>query len=229
MNIVSHKMGILSIDREGYIYYYSKKRRRKMAEIGYEKKLAPGEVLFREGDPGDEMYLIKKGEIKITKRIGDQEKVLAVLKEGDFFGEMAIIDGSPRSASAIAATETELVIVDREAFLKQIRENPFIEYVLETLIKRLRETDELLKYMFIKNEERRIATYLLNTSRSGEKIDVNKIGNILGIEDSKVKEVISKLVRNNLLSLEGNVVKVKDEKLLQEYIEYISLKEKFEK
>ncbi|RKZ21837.1 hypothetical protein DRQ16_03080 [bacterium] len=200
-----------------------------MAEIGYEKKLAPGEVLFREGDPGDEMYLIKKGEIKITKRIGDQEKVLAVLKEGDFFGEMAIIDGSPRSASAIAATETELVIVDREAFLKQIRENPFIEYVLETLIKRLRETDELLKYMFIKNEERRIATYLLNTSRSGEKIDVNKIGNILGIEDSKVKEVISKLVRNNLLSLEGNVVKVKDEKLLQEYIEYISLKEKFEK
>ena len=175
------------------------------------------------------MYLIKKGEIKITKRIGDQEKVLAVLKEGDFFGEMAIIDGSPRSASAIAATETELVIVDREAFLKQIRENPFIEYVLETLIKRLRETDELLKYMFIKNEERRIATYLLNTSRSGEKIDVNKIGNILGIEDSKVKEVISKLVRNNLLSLEGNVVKVKDEKLLQEYIEYISLKEKFEK
>jgi len=78
---------------------------------GMEKKLNPGEVLFNEGDKGRLMYLIREGKIKITKGKGEEEKVLAVLKEGDFFGEMAIIDGSPRSASAIAVTLTSLLVI----------------------------------------------------------------------------------------------------------------------
>ena len=90
---------------------------------GMEKKLADGEVLFREGERGDVMYLIREGKIKITKGGDDDEKVLAVLKEGDFFGEMAIIDGSPRSASAIAATPASLLVIDKETFKSKIREN----------------------------------------------------------------------------------------------------------
>ena len=89
---------------------------------GMEKKLESGEVLFDEGEKGDVMYLIREGKIKITKGKGEDEKVLAILKEGDFFGEMAIIDGSPRSAGAIAASTVSLLVIDKETFKSKIKE-----------------------------------------------------------------------------------------------------------
>ncbi|HEC79855.1 MAG TPA: cyclic nucleotide-binding domain-containing protein, partial [Firmicutes bacterium] len=73
----------------------------------YGKVYKNGEVICKEGDKGDSMYIIYEGAVKITKRAHDKETTLAVLKEGDFFGEMAIIDREPRSASAIAEGETK--------------------------------------------------------------------------------------------------------------------------
>ena len=69
-------------------------------DIGYEKTLEAGETLFREGDEGDQMYLIKSGKIRIVKEMSKgEEKTLAVLEAGAFFGEMAVLDKRPRSAS----------------------------------------------------------------------------------------------------------------------------------
>jgi len=101
-------------------------------DIGQERLLKSGEYLFREKDRGDEMYLIKGGKIRITKEMGGEEKPLAVLNEGAFFGEMAIIDNKSRSASAIAEEDTELIIVNKEAFLNKVNENAFIKYVIVT-------------------------------------------------------------------------------------------------
>lgn len=209
-------------------------------KFGQEKKLMPGDVIFKEGDKGNEMYLIKSGSVKITKKIGGKEKVLAVLSEGDFFGEMSVLDGSLRSASASTEEETELIIVDRAAFLAQARENPFIEYVIETLIKRLRETDDMLKFLFIKNEDRRLTTYILNKAK-GEGVEKNgeidtgidfnpeSIGNAIGLDTRKVNEIIAKLVRANLINISENKVFVKRLDLLEQYLDYIQLKEKFER
>ena len=72
--------------------------------IGYEKHLRSGEVLFKEGAQGDEMYLIRSGKIRIVKDLEGTQKTLAVIGEGEFFGEMALLDKRPRSASAIAET-----------------------------------------------------------------------------------------------------------------------------
>ena len=66
----------------------------------YGRAYKPGEVIFREGDAGETMFIIQEGEVRIHKRVRDKETTLAVLKDGDFFGEMAIIDKEPRSASA---------------------------------------------------------------------------------------------------------------------------------
>jgi len=208
--------------------------------FGYEKKLIPGDVIFKEGEPGNEMYLIKSGSVKITKRIGGKEKVLAVLKEGDFFGEMSVLDGSFRSASAAAEEETKLIIVDRDAFLAQARENPFIQYVIETLIKRLRETDDMLKFLFIKNEERRLTTYILNKAKTqgldkdgeidtGINFNPEEIGNAIGLDTRKVNEIIARLVRASLINISENKVFVKRLDLLEQYLDYIQLKEKFER
>ncbi len=109
-----------------------------------EKILAPGDTLFRDGDPPDSVYLIKEGEIEISKGTGTKKRVLAVLSEGDFLGEMAVIDGSPRSATAKAITKTTLVTLDTSEFKKEIEDDPMIGALVFTLIKRLRKTSRKL-------------------------------------------------------------------------------------
>ena len=109
-----------------------------------EKVLAVGDILFRDGDPPDSVYLIKEGEIEISKGEGDKKKVLAILKEGDFLGEMAVIDGRPRSATAKAITETRLITLDTAEFKKEIEDDPMIGALVFTLIKRLRKTSQKL-------------------------------------------------------------------------------------
>jgi len=204
---------------------------------GMEKKLESGEVLFDEGEKGDVMYLIREGKIKITKGKGEDEKVLAILKEGDFFGEMAIIDGSPRSAGAIAASTVSLLVIDKDTFKSKIKENPLIEYVLETLSRRLRTTDEQIRLLTIKSEERRIVAYIITKAKeTGTKTDAGieipdfsyeNINHITGIEQAKVEKYIKNLQQARLMSLKDNVLTIKAVEDLDEYLRYIALKEKF--
>ncbi len=210
-----------------------------MADEGKMKKLSGGEMLFREGDTGDVMYLIRQGRIKIIKAMGDEEKVLAVLKEGDFFGEMAIIDGSPRSAAAIAVDDVTLLMIDKETFHSKIRENPLISYILETLSRRLRAADEQIKLLMIKSEERRVIALLLTRAKEiGKKnnggveispFSLEWFANLVGIEFDKVKEFIDRLAKSRLITLEGDRLSIKSIADLEDYLRYITLKEKFER
>jgi CRP/FNR family cyclic AMP-dependent transcriptional regulator len=209
-----------------------------MAE-GMEKQLQAGQVLFYEGDRGEAMYLIREGKIKITKGKGDEEKTLAVLKEGDFFGEMAIIDGSPRSAGAVALTPVSLLVIDKESFKEKLRENPLIEYVLETLSRRLRTADEQIRLLTIKSEERRVLAHIITKAKEtgretegGTEItpfSFENLANITGISESKVRDYINKLVQVNLVALRENSLIIRGVSDLDDYLRYIALKEKFEK
>jgi len=209
-----------------------------MAE-GMERQLQPGDVLFNEGDRGEIMYLIREGKIKITKGKGDEEKTLAVLKEGDFFGEMAIIDGSPRSAGAVAVTPVSLLVIDKESFKEKLRENPLIEYVLETLTRRLRTADEQIRLLTIKSEERRVLAHIITKAKEtgretegGTEItpfSFESLANITGISESKVKDYVNKLIQVNLVTLRENSLIIRGVGDLDDYLRYIALKEKFEK
>jgi len=109
--------------------------------------------LFRQGDKGDAMYLIESGRVRISIRDDDkQELTLAELAQGDFFGEMAIIDGRQRSADAQVIEDARLAILSREAFLLFVRSNPDIALkMLSALTDRLRRTDELLRSRVSRN------------------------------------------------------------------------------
>jgi CRP/FNR family transcriptional regulator, cyclic AMP receptor protein len=109
-----------------------------------EKLYADGAVIFSEGQTGDTFYVIKQGEVIISKL-----KVLAILQGGDFFGEMSLIDQSPRSASAIAKGKVILYALSRNSFQELLQTNLqaahiFIFKLLETLVQRLRQTDREL-------------------------------------------------------------------------------------
>jgi len=106
-----------------------------------------GKVVFEEGDLGLTMYVIEKGEIEIRKKFGREDRVLAVLGKGDFFGEMCMLeDDVPRSATAIALTDVELVMIDRSAFTFILKHNPEITIrIMRKLVRRLRQTTHLLE------------------------------------------------------------------------------------
>ena len=109
--------------------------------------------LFKQGDIGDGMYLIESGRVRISIQDDDkQELTLAELAQGDFFGEMSIIDGRQRSADAKVVEDARLAVLSRDAFLSFVRTNPDVALeMLSALTDRLRRTDELLRSRVSRN------------------------------------------------------------------------------
>lgn len=209
-----------------------------MAGQEFERIFKPGEVIFRQGDAGNEMYLIRSGKIKISRSAGNIEKTLAVIKEGDFFGEMAVIDGSPRSATATAIEEVNLLIVDREAFKSQLKDNPMIEYVLETMTRRLRDTNRQVEFLLIRDEMRRVVALLVSMAKergaqTSEGIvvdfpyDYQALGSMIGIDAAKTEEIMKKLLALNLIRVEDRKMIIPSLPEVDDYLRFITLKEKF--
>jgi CRP-like cAMP-binding protein len=115
------------------------------------KKYAPGEYLCHRGSEGNEFFVIQHGLVKIVLTSEDgKEIILDLLKDGDFLGELALIDGEPRSADAIAMEETEVIVLSRSCFHRLMRENEGIkDAVLTVLAARLRATNESLLDNFL--------------------------------------------------------------------------------
>ena len=112
----------------------------------YEIMFEAGDYLFREGDLGTEMYIIQAGNVEIVKHVGEGETVLATLEKGDFFGEMALLEDLPRTASARAASEVRLLQFNGSTFDQMLRSNPEIAVrMMRKLSHRLRRMDSLLE------------------------------------------------------------------------------------
>ncbi len=104
-----------------------------------------GEVIVREGDTGDCMYVIQEGEVEVLHGKENREVRLAVLKEGDFFGEMAIFEHEVRSATVRAIGEVRVLTVEKKNFLRRIHEDPSLAYhIVQTMSHRIRELNSEL-------------------------------------------------------------------------------------
>ncbi len=109
------------------------------------RDLKTGEILFREGEPGDAMFIIHSGAVQVYRESGEQPVALATLRGGDFFGEMALFDGRPRSASIRALEDTRLLPIPREFLLQHSRKDPsFLFAILEQLVDKLEETEKIV-------------------------------------------------------------------------------------
>lgn len=126
---------------------------RDLRNLLSEKTVPQNTRLFRQGESGDAMYLIESGRVRISIRDDeDQELTLAELAQGDFFGEMSLIDGRQRSADAKVIEDSRLAVLSREAFLSFVRKKPDVALeMLSALTDRLRRTDELLRSRVSRN------------------------------------------------------------------------------
>lgn len=117
------------------------------------RDVASGTPLFRAGDKGDSMYLIQSGRVRIAVNDEDGHQiVLAELAQGDFFGEMAIIDGQQRAAGATVIEDAHLLVLSRDNFLRFINSNPGVALeMLSAVFQRLRHTDKMLQQRVSRN------------------------------------------------------------------------------
>jgi CRP-like cAMP-binding protein len=126
----------------------------KVAAIARPRRLEAGQPVFREGDAGAEMYVVVSGRVRISKRVpGVGEEALSILDAGSYFGEMAMIDDSPRSADALAHAPCELAVLQRDDLEQLMFVDKDVAYVLlwtfvRTLSARLRETNDKIQGFF---------------------------------------------------------------------------------
>ena len=114
-----------------------KRHLRALAKLAWPIDHAKDEVIVQKGDTGNSMYLMLEGRARVVGKS-------RILRPGDFFGEMALIDGGPRSATIIAASEVRVMMLQRRAFLKALKQNPQIGLaIMETLAERVRRAERL--------------------------------------------------------------------------------------
>lgn len=169
-------------------------------------------MIFGEGQKGSELYIIQKGAVKITKVINNKETILAILKPGDMFGEMALLEDKPRSAAAIAHEDTDLMVISRANFKKMVSEQPQIITKLTVLLaERIWGTTKLIENQGIMDHVGRMYDWLAVEleksnikahSKEGFKFNfgVNELVNMVNVPRDEVEEAMQELYKNHKLS-----------------------------
>jgi CRP-like cAMP-binding protein len=127
--------------------------RARILVIGEPRRYRPDQVIFRGGEPGDGLFILVEGSVRISKRSATGEEALAILEPGAFFGEMALIDYLPRAADALANAETDVFFIPLPALRDLLEQYPQLAMkvlfaLCEVLTQRLRETNERFMSVF---------------------------------------------------------------------------------
>jgi len=204
----------------------------KVANITSEKTYSKKNIVFHEGDYGDALYVIKNGRIKIAKvAIDGREKTLTILKAGDFFGEMAIFDDMPRSATAESMdNDVRLLSINKNDFERLIIENPSIAIrIMKDLTRRIRQVNEQVQDLAFKDVHGRVASTLFNllktekeASKDPHKENLNSLkmthqdlANMVGSSRETVTRALNRLQDEGIISISHQQISVLDnEKLL---------------
>lgn len=188
------------------------------------KSVKRGAVIFAKDDPGTGLIGVIRGSVKISVLSGDgREAVLNIINPGEVFGEMALLDGQPRSASATAMTDCELVSIDRGAFLSVVRADPEVAIkIIEILCARLRRSSERMQDVMHLNGPARLAKIVLQLVASSDagaparraKITQREISEMVGLSREMTNKLLRTWQRSRWVKLErGGVVLLRPDQL----------------
>jgi CRP-like cAMP-binding protein len=170
------------------------------AAVTRERTYPKGSIIVFEDDPGDALYLVADGQVKVVL-IGEdgREVILTVLGEGNFFGEMALLDDQPRSAHVIAMEDSTLLLLRRDDFQARLSQSPAVAIsLLAELSGRLRLADEKIGALVLLDVNGRVAALLLRLAQEEEgdritkKLTHNTIAQMIGSS----RETVSRTMRN---------------------------------
>ncbi len=200
------------------------------------KEFPKGTVLCREGDPGDEMFVLQAGKVTISKRVGEIEKVLTTLGPGEFFGEMSILNNKPRSATATCAEDSKVLVIDAKTFEAMIRGNAEIAIrMIKKLADRLQETNEQIETLLFNDASSRVVHFLaLAAERAqrgpgGHRVEITaaELAGRVGVRPPAVEEVLQKLVKGKIVAVDRGAITVPDVTRLRLFLEFLQMKAQF--
>jgi len=184
-----------------------------VASLLIERRFPKNKTIVEEGLPGDYMYVVREGRVKVTKLSGDgREKILEMLDEGSFFGDMSLLDGAPRSASVKTLTETRIFALSRADFLSLLRSSPDLAMaVIQVLTGRLRQMDDQassLSFQRVKERARGLLQRLARDEATNERMATpalthQQIADMIGTSRETVTRVIKGLKQDGWLHQEG--------------------------
>jgi len=194
------------------------------------KEFKPGQMIFCEWEPGDSLYIIVKGKVKIVKIFGKTQKTLDVMEEGNIFGEMALLEEEPRSASAIAITETKLLEFNKENFNMIIQKYPQLVYnLLIIFAKRIYDAKRRLKNLLIDDYTTRVIDVFLMLSEHNPnawqlnsitlQTTIDDVANWCGLPVAEVNNIVMTLVKQGKIELYADKIVVPNLKEIQRIVQ----------
>lgn len=187
------------------------------------------EVIFHEGDPGDSLHVVVEGQVKITRESAEGgEAIVALLSPGESFGELVLLDGAPRSATATAMEATETMVMPRSTFLELVEGgSPFRSRLLTGLASRVRRLTNQLAEVHFLDLAGRLAlqlTRLAEEAAPGQATDIrlsrsltqSDLAAMVGGTRQRVNQIIGDFVDEGLVASEGGSLVVRDLERLRE-------------
>jgi len=198
-------------------------------------------LFFIEGEPGDEMFIIQKGSVKITKVVGDNEVLLAVLKAGDIFGEMALLENKPRGATAVAYDDCEVTMINRANFEQMIKTQPQLITKVTTLLadrvwliyKQLANTlianplGRMYDSLLIQLEKNRVP--LDGSNPYYFSFGLQELTNMVGLSDRDARQMQGEILKNKNLQVINDKLMVSSPGEIVKQVEYFRKMDRIEK
>ncbi len=201
----------------------------------FAKTFQKNDILFCEFEPGDTFYLIQSGTVEIVKIMGDIEKTIDILYPGEVFGEMAILEGAPRSATAIAREKVKALEFNRENFEILMMGNPQIAFkLLKLFTKRIYDQKRRFMILTLDDVQARVADVFLMLSetqptgdpREDERVfntSVDDIAHWAGMSTEQCKQILNHFASQRRIEIHNNKIVVKN---VNEFVRFVNSKRK---
>jgi len=195
----------------------------RVSEISRERAYPRNSVILFEDDPGDALYVVAQGQVKVVL-IGEdgREVILSVMGEGEFFGEMALVDDEPRSAHVIAMEDSTLLVLRREDFQGILKQTPGIALaLLRELSRRLRRVDEKVGSLVLLDVNGRVAQLLLEladeagSERITRRLTHHTIAQMIGSSRETVSRTMRDLVEKGYIEVSRREIVIRDRTALE--------------
>jgi len=195
----------------------------QLSRSGSVQSFSKESIILSEKDAGSALFIIISGKVKISRissEDNDKEVILSILNPSDFFGEMSLLDGLERSATATAMEDSKIFIIQRNDFLKLLEEHPEVSIaLLQELTQRLRVAGMKIKALSLKDAEGKVATVLLQLADDIGKIkhgvvEIEKLpfqhelANMAGTSRETISRTLHSFAKKGLIELEGSRLRI---------------------
>jgi CRP/FNR family cyclic AMP-dependent transcriptional regulator len=190
-----------------------------------------GQVIFREGEPGRTLYVIERGQVKLSTRApGGRELLVAILGKGQIFGELEMFDGGPRGMTARTMDQVDAFVLDKHLVQAMLRTRPaFVRRLLELMARRLRRADQAAQDLVFFDASTRLARRLLELAeehagtgsddlqiRITVRLTQDEVGQMIGVNRSSVNRVLRAFAAQGLVDWNGGMPVILDASRLSE-------------